>query len=398
MKILFLSHRYADTVIGGLAEFLHYLPLALQAYGVNSIIYTQAKNKNTTQLLAPELLSNHILHYTGPFLKPRFFPAKNELLPLITLCQQEKIDLIHAQGTYRAGYMAMHASKHTGIPYIITSHSDILEANSKRLQRRNIQKRCQKILRQAAFVTHLTPLMTQASHQLYDTSDKSEIIHNGIDVAAWRTYPHQPMQDYLFAIGRLEPEKGFSILIDAYAALRKQGITTSLVIAGTGSHEAALQAQAKQLGLEVVTDFQVGMPIPKASLIFTGYVRGDEKKHLFSQARLILFPTQPNAWQEAFGIVLLEAMAAGKAIVASDSSTSRYLQTLGMQAQLVTPDRVSAWVQAIASLLSHPSLGETMGQDNHRYIETFAWEKIAKAYATVYQKASNSCQKEGGCV
>src|SRR5579883_15738 len=392
MRILYLCHRYADTTIGGVAEFLHYLPLALKPLGVEVIIYTQAKkNTKSDKLLGPVMIANQTPHYSGPFLKPRWFPKKKELLPLLTLCQQEKIDLIHAQGTYRAGYMAMYVYRYAGIPYIITSHSDILETNSKRVQRYTIKRRCQKILQEAAFVTHLTPIIAKASHQIYDTQMKSQMIHNGIDVAAWRPYLHQPKQNYLLAIGRLEPEKGFSILIDAYAALLKQGLTTSLVIAGTGSGEALFQAQAKRLGLNVVTPFPVGQPIPEKSVVFTGYVRGEEKKRLFSQAQCVLFATQPDVFEEAFGIVQLEAMAAGKAMIASDIAATRYLQTLGMQACLVNPpNAISEWVQAIQFLLNPPSFGEEMGAANERCVEQFAWERIAKDYKEVYEKVNTS--------
>ena len=385
MRVLFLSHRYADTKIGGLAEFLHHLPPTLRSYGVESMIYTRVSKSGIQHLEKPEYLSNEIPHYSGPFLKPSFFISNKELEPLIKLCEKEKIDLIHAQGTYRAGYMAMHAHKKTGIPYLVTSHSDVSETNSERIQRMSIRLRCKKILKNAAAVTHLTPFMADASHKIQATHHKSKIIHNGIAIADWDACLNYPEQNYMLAIGRLEPEKGFGILIDAYAELIKQGIKTSLIIAGTGSIEKELQTQAKNHGIRVVTDFKDIHQIPQESIIFTGYIRSNDKKNLFSHAKLVLFATQPQIFEEAFGIVQVEAMTAGKALIASDMATTRYLQSFGLQATLVKPDDIQNWTQAILTLLDNQEKRLMMGQLNREAVKQFDWKIIAKEYADVYQ-------------
>ncbi len=391
MRVLFLTHRYTDVQVGGLAEFLHFLPLALKSHGVETVIYTQTADKKTAQLMPPVRLDNGVLNYSGPFLKPRWFISKAELKPLIELCQQEKIDLVHAQGTYRAGYMAMHLAERTGIHYVVTSHSDILQNNSERMQRFLVQRRCQKIIKHAHFITHLSPLMANASHQLNDASHKSKVIHNGIDVSAWTPYLTAIEQDYMLAIGRLEPGKGFSILIDAYAELCKQGTKTPLVIAGTGPLEQALQTQAKQHQLNVITlspdvDFD-HFSFPPNSVVFTGYVKGNQKKSLFCRSKLVLFATQPDVWEEAFAIVQLEIMAAGKACIASDADTTRYSQQLGMQALLVEPKNVTAWTEAMKNLLDQPAERQRMGQLNLQQIKQFDWNIIAKEYAGCYAQA-----------
>ena len=72
-RILFLCHRYMDVTRGGLAEFLHFLPVALKHYTLDSIIYTPPENKMIAHLMGPHMLPNNIPHYTGPLLKPRFF-------------------------------------------------------------------------------------------------------------------------------------------------------------------------------------------------------------------------------------------------------------------------------------------------------------------------------------
>lgn len=384
MRILFLSHRYTDTKIGGLAEFLHYLPPALQTLDIESTIYTQAENDSVSTLTGPEILPNGIKHYSGPFLKPKLFPAKKELAPLIELCKKEKIDLIHAQGTYRAGYMARAVQKQLGIPYIVTSHSDILSLNSQRMQKRSVLRRCRSILKDTAGVTHLTPMMQKASHAICDTSTKNAIIHNGIDIDAWQPYQSKTEQDYMLAIGRLVPEKGFGFLINAFKKLKESNTSTSIVIAGTGSAQESFIQQARDLGLNVVLQPSTISSAPNGSVIFTGYTYAETKKTLFSEAKLVLFATQPAQWEEAFGIVLLEAMAAGKPIIASDINSTRYLINQGMHAEIVQPDDTNAWADAMQRLLNNTQLRITAGKQNSQNAAQFDWRLIAAQYKNIY--------------
>jgi glycosyltransferase involved in cell wall biosynthesis len=383
MSILFLTHAYADTAHGGVAEFLHYLPLNLREQHIDSFIYTKSAQKHSHDLIGPEILPNEVQRYSGPFFKPGLFSSKKTLRAILRLCQEKNIQLIHAQGTYRAGCMALEIQKLTGIPYVVTSHSDILELNSERMRRNTVKRRCQNVLRNASYVTHLTPMMEAASKQLCDTRHKNKIIHNGIDVDVWQDYQNAALENYMLTIGRLEPEKGFNLLLDAYVDLYQQGVRTSLVIAGTGSAESQLIEQAKLSGIPVITNHH-DQEIPGGNIIFTGYVREKEKKSLFARSRFILFPTQPHLWEEAFGIVQLEAMAAGKTIIASNTQATHYLCSLGMQAEVVPAEDRSAWLQAMKMLLEAPEKCYQMGVANRASAQQFAWQRIASEYAEVY--------------
>lgn len=385
MKVLYICHRQHDVHIGGVAEVIQHLPRSLLKLNTEVLLYTQAEHV-TSQLLGPEILENGVPHYSGPFLKPRLITFSRELKPILHLCQQQKIDLIHAHGLYRSGYLAMQIHQRLGIPYIITSHSDVLPSNSERIQKSTVQRRCRQILKNAAHVTHLAPLMADASHAIWDTRNKSTLISNGIDLTSLQSLPSLPEKNYLFSLGRLVPEKGFHILIDTFAELIKNGLDISLVIAGTGSAEKELHHQVKQLGLTLYTDFCDIDLLPSKSIIFTGYIRGELKNRLMKQCRLMLFATQPSAWEEPFGIVQIEAMAAGKPLIASDTIATRYLQQLGLQAATVTPHLVTEWSQAISTLLEDDELRQRMGKMNLENAAQFDWNIIAQHYQKVYSR------------
>lgn len=384
MRILFLYPRSLDAKysIGGVAEFLCSITPELKALDVESIIYSGDKKAKT--LTQPEFTLATTTVYNGPFLKPGWWVNSRKLSHAIEVCHKEKIDLIHAQGTYTSGFMAAEIHQRTGIPFVVTSHSDILATNSKRMRRRNVQRRCQHVLKQAAAVTHLTPMMESFSHALFDTSAKSTVIGNGIDCKAWLPFVNNIERSYLLGIGRLERGKGFHILIDMFAELIRRGIKTSLVIAGKGSEEPALLAQAKQHGLNTHAGPVDINNIPEKSVIFCGYIRDDAKKQLIAESQLILFATQPQLWEEAFGIVQLEAMAAGKAILASNTQVTEYLEQAGMQCSRVEPENITAWVNQAEKLLKDAELRKKMGQANLLAVSQFDWQPIAKQYRDVY--------------
>jgi glycogen(starch) synthase len=272
----------------------------------------------------------------------------------------------------------------------VMSHGDIAAANSDRMKRGKVQRRCRDILRQAVGVSHLTPMMADASHGVFDTRDKSVVIANGIDLASWGDALTIPEKNYLLGIGRLQREKGFHVLIDAYAALCQRGIKTSLVIAGDGSEAANLHAQVERRGLKLVTNHQDVTSIPEGSVVFTGYIKGAAKHRLIAGSQLVLFPTQPAEWEEPFGIVQIEAMAAGKVLVASDSATTRYLQTLGLQAHLAKADDANAWADQIMPLLAAVDVRKKLGEINLGNVKQFDWGVIAKQYRDMYLRCGHS--------
>lgn len=385
MRILLLHSRPLEfgKTTGGVPEFLFAITQQYKELGIDVSIY--AGHKSFKTLSHTSTAHDSVKIYSGPILEPGFFISRKNIMPLAELCRREKIQLLHAQGTYTPGFMVRELAKLTRLPYVVTSHSDIHPVNSMRLKRRNVRSRLRRILEQASWVTHLTPVMEQASHQLFDTSNKSTLIHNGIDVESWLPYQQRPEKNYLLGIGRLERGKGFHILIEMYAELIRRGHTTSLVIAGTGQEDQALRAQCANLGLNVINGWNGNYAFPEKSVIFTGYVRGELKFQLIAESQCVLFATQPDLWEEAFGIVQLEAMAAGKPLVASDIAASKYLEKLGMQAVIVPPKDIDAWTDGVERLLNAPALRRVQGDANAAAIQQFHWRGIAKQYQEVYQ-------------
>ncbi len=149
-----------------------------------------------------------------------------------------------------------------------------------------------------------------------------------------RTAPRAVMADppHIGTLGRLHVEKGFDILLDAAALLRDSGRAFCLSIAGEGPAAADLQAQTARLGLTAQVDFP-------------GWISPPER--LLSQLDLFVCSSRT----ESFGLVVIEAMAAGAPVVATDIEGPRILLGEGRYGRLVPPEAPVALADAMAAAL-----------------------------------------------
>lgn len=189
------------------------------------------------------------------------------------------------------------------------------------------------------------------------------VIPNGVDVARFATaVPIARWQDgtrNLLFVGRHEPRKGLLDLLKAYRILRKAGCQCRLLVVGTGpqEREARRYVMTRKLG----------------GVEFLGRVSDDEKAQLFKTADVYVSPATGG---ESFGIVLLEAMAAGTPIVCSDIHGYKGVVRRGREGILVPPRKPKSIAAGIARLLGDDELRATMGASGEARAEEFTWERV----------------------
>lgn len=128
------------------------------------------------------------------------------------------------------------------------------------------------------------------------------VIRNPYDDQTFKPQPQRVTLGDLVFLGRLVDDKGVDLLIDALAVLGVRGIRPTLSIVGTGPEEAALRDRADRLGL---TD----------AVAFLGKRSGPALARTLAAHRVLVVPSR---WQEPFGVVVLEGLACGLRVVASD--------------------------------------------------------------------------------
>jgi phosphatidylinositol alpha-mannosyltransferase len=190
-----------------------------------------------------------------------------------------------------------------------------------------------------------------------------KVIPNGVDIDRFqRSVPIARWQDgtsNILFVGRFEPRKGLLELLKAYRLLHKTGCDCRLLVVGSGplAREARRYVATRRLrGVE-----------------FLGRVSDEEKAQLFRTADVYASPATGG---ESFGIVLLEAMASGTAIVASDIHGYKGVVRRGREALLVPPRDPKAIAGAIGRLLGDDAERRAMGEAGRLRAEEFSWPRV----------------------
>jgi phosphatidyl-myo-inositol alpha-mannosyltransferase len=188
---------------------------------------------------------------------------------------------------------------------------------------------------------------------------------NGVDVA--RFTPIEPVKhdrSVLF-LSRIERRKGLEVLIQAMARIRDVG--ARLVVAGDGPEAKAARLLAGRLGVDA--DWR-------------GVVSDDEKVELFRSAGVYC---APGLGGESFGIVLVEAMASGAAVVCSD--LAGFKAVAGGAAILTPAGDAGALADALRHVLEDADDAEHMRKMSLRMSRSFDWGRLASGVESVYERA-----------
>ena len=200
---------------------------------------------------------------------------------------------------------------------------------------------------------------------------KVSAIHNPIDIAAIRSAARErpsglPRRPFILAAGRLERQKGFDLLLRAYAASRAAA-THDLVILGEGSLDRGLRALANARGIAA----QVHWP-------------GFQANPFSWMAACDVF-VLPSRW-EGFGNVLAEAMAAGAPALAADCDYGPgEIVEHGESGWLVAPDSAEALAEGLRTLLGDAGLRARLADRGSRSVERFAIETVLARYAALIE-------------
>jgi len=198
------------------------------------------------------------------------------------------------------------------------------------------------------------------------------IIPNGIDLE--RFGPAIPPMPYLMDgkqnilfVGRFEKRKGAKYLLRAIPIIRERHPDTRFIFVGEGRLRPGFQRYVERKGWQDV--------------IFTGYISDDDKPRYFTSAQVFCAPATGG---ESLGIVLLEAMASGTPIVASDIKGYATVVTQGVDGLLTTPRQPDELAGAISYLLENQPLRQQFIQAGLVKSRDYAWPHVARSVMDYY--------------
>ncbi len=281
------------------------------------------------------------------------------------------MDVLHAHGLYPAGFVASQFARLWPVPLVLTAHGGDVAANEDICLHPLLNRRVVAALRRADAVTAISTAIHHRYRELGVAEERIVDISNGVEVAAFRDPPSSPHpRPYCLAIGIFFEKKGFDVLIEAWRrldpALRAR---VDLVIAGGGRGEAALQQQVAEAGLE-------------GSIFFPGMVRDEAKAAWLAHAEVVAVPSR----REPFGLVVAEAMAAGRPVVASRVGGICDMVRDGVEGLLVAPEAPDGLAAALARLLADDALRTRLAAGASARAAAYDWQRVLPGYEVVYER------------
>jgi len=281
------------------------------------------------------------------------------------LMRREHYNIIHTHFILPDGLVSYILKKLTGHPYIITAHgSDVPGYNPNRfkLGHKMLSAPWRKVIRNAGEI--VCPSESLKSLVLkHSPSTKVAVIPNGIDIDKFQTNRNKKKR--ILLVSRMFERKGIQYFLRALEGL---DLEHDVNIVGDGPYLRTLQQISGDL---------------KSKVKFCGWLENTslELKELFETSSIFVFTSE----SENFPIVLLEAMAAGMAIITSKDTGCA--EVVGDTALLVESKNPIAIREALNKLINNPDFSRELGRAaRSRVEENFSWSTVAKRYVDLYSK------------
>jgi glycosyltransferase involved in cell wall biosynthesis len=285
---------------------------------------------------------------------------------LLRAVRRSKPDLLHTHLVHADAYGALAP----GVPAVVsTKHNpDPFRVGPFRYVERALTHRARRVIAISDAVRRFNV------ERVGLPADKISVVHYGLDALPerWAASPPLPLSErtrVLLLVGRLAEQKGVDVAIRALPAIRRDHPDAMLLVLGEGPQRGELEALARSLGVADV----VAMP-----------GRIGDVAEFYRRAELLVHPVR---W-EGFGLALVEAMLAARAVVATAVASAPELVQDGRTGLLVPPDDPPALAAAVSSLLGDASRAAALGAaGRERALAEFSVGRMADATVGVYRSA-----------
>ncbi len=286
------------------------------------------------------------------------------------LLQREQFDILHIQMPYSpflAAKVIKYAQSSTALvgTFHIAPHSRLVSASTRMLAK--VLARYTK--RFHAFIS-VSPIAQQFAIEAFGIT--STVVPNAIDLDVWRPSKKvSPSTDVIF-VGRLVVRKGCTFFVQAVAQLKQ--VPKKIKIVGNGPQRKRLEQYVKQ------HHFQ--------NIQFTGYVPENTKRQLLRESKIAIFPSTGG---ESFGIVLLEAMAAGVVVLAGDNPG--YRSVLGATPEALFNVNATSIATKLDHYLHDSASLKKLKQKQQKLIQQYDINIVGNDIMNVYKQAKRQIEK-----
>jgi len=285
-----------------------------------------------------------------------------------------RFDLIHAHYASPCGVIALLARRWMKVPVVLSIHGADVTYTAK--QNPLSAAVIRWVFRNVDAIIANSTWTAKQIVRYGGNPDKVQIVRLGGNPPKGREFGNAlpPRPDdvvLLLSVGYLEERKGHAYVLRALRELRQKGYNVCCKIVGDGSQRKALETLTRELGLNDVVSFE-------------GYKSHAEVWPYFAECDIFVLPS----WNEAFGIVYIEALALGKPVIGcAGEGGPEDLKALGDCIELVKPRDVESLVSALQRLIENPERRRQMGEIGRRIVEEhFTWERNAMDTMRIYRR------------
>ncbi len=300
------------------------------------------------------------------------------------LAKREGITAIHAARTLPEGFIAYLVRRTTGKPYLVYVHGEEIGVSATS---RELSWMTRRVFAGASLI--IANSRNTRSKLLGDwhlPTDKVRLLYPGVDTGRFMPAARDESirrelgwegRSVLLTVGRLQKRKGHDMLIRALPAVRERWPNVLYAIVGDGDERPALQALAQSEGLA-------------EQVQFLSDLNDEQLVRCYQQCDLFVLPNRAIGRDvEGFGMVLLEAQACGKPVVAGASGGTAETMRVPETGRIVACDSPEPLAATLIELLSDRQQLATMGQHGREWVcERFDWESLAREAEQIFTTAS----------
>ncbi|MBI4744263.1 MAG: glycosyltransferase family 4 protein [Actinobacteria bacterium] len=377
MMVIIITNVYLP-LIGGVEFVVYHLSRILKNKNCEVSIITSRPKPNLPSVETVDGIKIYrtYLGLPGNSLKSSayfalsFFPS---FVRLIKIIRTEKPDIINLHFSDSAALYILLLKKIFNLPIVVSVHGNDIQKFPK--ESYIYRWLTVNLLRRADFVTACSKSLLEDAIKLEPSiRDKSIPTGNGIDLSEFDLKDiYKTERPYIFSFGRLEHKKGFDVLINSFKIISKKFPDFDLIIAGDGAKKDELQNLINNLDL-------------KKQVKLMGMLPRREILNLLNGCEVFVCPSRI----EPFGIVNLEAMAAGKPVIASKVDGVPEVIEDGVNGILVEPENVNQLAESIINLLKNGDLRNRLSVNGRKIVEEkYSWEVVGERYFDLFKSIVN---------